>query len=88
MQILLANPRGFCAGVARAIDIVERALELFGAPVYVRHEVVHNKYVVNSLRHKGAIFVEELDEVPDESTVIFSAHGVSKAVRDVAARRG
>ena len=88
MQILLANPRGFCAGVDRAIDIVERALELFGAPVYVRHEVVHNKYVVNSLRHKGAIFVEELDEVPDESTVIFSAHGVSKAVRDVAARRG
>ena len=88
MQILLANPRGFCAGVDRAIDIVERALELFGAPVYVRHEVVHNKYVVNSLRHKGAIFVEELDEVPDEATVIFSAHGVSKAVRDVAARRG
>ena len=88
MQILLANPRGFCAGVDRAIEIVERALELFGAPVYVRHEVVHNKYVVNSLRDKGAIFVEELDEVPDESTVIFSAHGVSKAVRDVAARRG
>ena len=88
MQILLANPRGFCAGVDRAIEIVERALELFGAPVYVRHEVVHNKYVVNSLRHKGAIFLEELDEVPDDSTVIFSAHGVSKAVRDVAARRG
>ena len=88
MQILLANPRGFCAGVDRAIEIVERALELFGAPVYVRHEVVHNKYVVNSLRNKGAIFVEELDEVPDDSTVIFSAHGVSKAVRDVAARRG
>ena len=88
MQILLANPRGFCAGVDRAIEIVERALDLFGAPVYVRHEVVHNKYVVNSLRDKGAIFVEELDEVPDEATVIFSAHGVSKAVRDVAARRG
>ena len=88
MQILLANPRGFCAGVDRAIEIVERALELFGAPVYVRHEVVHNKYVVNSLRHKGAIFVEELDEVPDDATVIFSAHGVSKTVRDVAARRG
>ncbi len=88
MQILLANPRGFCAGVDRAIEIVERALELFGAPVYVRHEVVHNKYVVNSLRDKGAIFVEELDEVPDDSTVIFSAHGVSKAVRDVAKRRG
>ncbi len=87
MQITLANPRGFCAGVDRAIEIVERALELFGAPVYVRHEVVHNKYVVNSLREKGAVFVEELDEVPDNSTVIFSAHGVSIAVREEAARR-
>lgn len=87
MQILLANPRGFCAGVDRAIEIVERALTLFGAPVYVRHEVVHNKYVVHSLRDKGAVFVEELDEVPDDSTVIFSAHGVSKAVREVAAQR-
>jgi 4-hydroxy-3-methylbut-2-en-1-yl diphosphate reductase len=87
MQITLANPRGFCAGVDRAIEIVERALEIFGAPVYVRHEVVHNKYVVESLRDKGAVFVEELDEVPDDATVIFSAHGVSKAVRDEAARR-
>jgi 4-hydroxy-3-methylbut-2-enyl diphosphate reductase len=87
MQILLANPRGFCAGVDRAIEIVERALSLFGAPVYVRHEVVHNKHVVNSLRDKGAVFVEELDEVPDDSTVIFSAHGVSKAVREEASRR-
>ncbi len=87
MQILLANPRGFCAGVDRAIEIVERALELFGAPVYVRHEVVHNKYVVHSLREKGAVFVEELDEVPDNSTVIFSAHGVAKAVREEAQRR-
>lgn len=87
MQITLANPRGFCAGVDRAIEIVERALELFGAPVYVRHEVVHNKYVVESLRKKGAVFVEELDEVPDGTTVIFSAHGVSKVVRKEAARR-
>ncbi len=87
MQILLANPRGFCAGVDRAIEIVERALSLFGAPVFVRHEVVHNKYVVHSLREKGAVFVEELDEVPDNSTVIFSAHGVSKAVREEASRR-
>jgi 4-hydroxy-3-methylbut-2-en-1-yl diphosphate reductase len=87
MQITLANPRGFCAGVDRAIGIVERALEIFGAPVYVRHEVVHNKYVVDSLRDKGAVFVEELDEVPDNSTVIFSAHGVAKAVRDEASRR-
>ena len=86
--IKLANPRGFCAGVDRAIEIVERALALFGAPVYVRHEVVHNKYVVNTLRDKGAIFVEELDEVPNDATVIFSAHGVSKAVREEAARRG
>ena len=87
MQIKLANPRGFCAGVDRAIEIVERALDLFGAPVYVRHEVVHNKYVVNSLRNKGAVFVEELDEVPDNSTVIFSAHGVAMRVREEAARR-
>lgn len=87
MQINLANPRGFCAGVDRAIEIVERALDLFGAPVYVRHEVVHNKYVVDTLREKGAVFVEELDEVPDNSTVIFSAHGVAKAVREEAARR-
>ena len=88
MDILLANPRGFCAGVERAIEIVERALELFGAPIYVRHEVVHNKFVVNDLRAKGAVFVEELDEVPDGATVIFSAHGVSKAVRAEADRRG
>jgi 4-hydroxy-3-methylbut-2-enyl diphosphate reductase len=87
MKITLANPRGFCAGVDRAIEIVERALSLYGAPVYVRHEVVHNKYVVETLRNKGAIFVEELDEVPDNAVVIFSAHGVSKAVRDVAAHR-
>ena len=87
-QITLANPRGFCAGVDRAIEIVERALELYGAPVYVRHEVVHNKYVVESLREKGAVFVDELDEVPNEATVIFSAHGVSKEVREVASRRG
>ncbi len=87
MQITLANPRGFCAGVDRAIEIVERALELFGMPVYVRHEVVHNKYVVETLRDKGAVFVNELDEVPDESVVIFSAHGVSKAVREEAVRR-
>ncbi len=87
MKIVMANPRGFCAGVDRAIEIVERALELFGAPVYVRHEVVHNKYVVDRLRNKGAIFVEELDEVPDDTTVIFSAHGVAKMVREEAARR-
>lgn len=88
MQILLANPRGFCAGVDRAIDIVERALELFGSPIHVRHEVVHNRHVVDDLRAKGAVFVEELDEVPDDATVIFSAHGVSKAVEDEANRRG
>ena len=87
MEIHLANPRGFCAGVDRAIGIVENALEIFGAPVYVRHEVVHNKYVVDGLRDKGAIFVDELDEVPDDATVIFSAHGVAKAVREEAARR-
>jgi len=88
MDILLANPRGFCAGVERAIEIVERALEIHGAPIYVRHEVVHNKFVVDDLRAKGAVFVEELDEVPDGATVIFSAHGVSQAVRQEAARRG
>jgi len=87
-QVILANPRGFCAGVDRAIDIVERALELFDAPIYVRHEVVHNKFVVDELRNKGAVFVEELNEIPDDSTVIFSAHGVSKAVRKEADERG
>lgn len=88
MQILLANPRGFCAGVDRAIDIVERAIELFGAPIYVRHEVVHNRYVVDRLRNMGAVFVEELHEVPADATVIFSAHGVSRAVQDEARQRG
>ena len=88
MQILLANPRGFCAGVERAITIVERALEKFGAPIYVRHEVVHNKFVCDDLRAKGAVFIEELSEVPAGSTVIFSAHGVSKAVREEADSRG
>jgi 4-hydroxy-3-methylbut-2-enyl diphosphate reductase len=88
MQIKLANPRGFCAGVDRAIDIVDRALELYGAPIYVRHEVVHNRYVVEDLRRKGTVFVEELDEVPDDSLVIFSAHGVSQAVRQEAEARG
>ena len=88
MKLLLANPRGFCAGVDRAIEIVERALDRFGAPIHVRHEVVHNKYVVDSLRQRGAIFVEELDEVPADGTVIFSAHGVSQAVREDAGTRG
>lgn len=87
-KIFLANPRGFCAGVDRAISIVERALDLFGAPIYVRHEVVHNKYVVDTLKDRGAIFVDELDEVPDGKIVIFSAHGVSKAVQDDAKNRG
>jgi 4-hydroxy-3-methylbut-2-en-1-yl diphosphate reductase len=87
MHILLANPRGFCAGVDRAIDIVERAIDLFGAPIYVRHEVVHNKYVVDRLRTIGAVFVEELQEVPDNATVIFSAHGVSRVVQMEAKRR-
>jgi len=86
--IQLANPRGFCAGVDRAIEIVERALELFGAPIYVRHEIVHNRYIVEGLRAKGAIFIEELDEGPDDTTLIFSAHGVSKAIQDEAAARG
>ena len=88
MQVLLANPRGFCAGVDRAIEIVKRAIETLGAPIYVRHEVVHNRFVVDDLKARGAIFVEELDEVPDGNTVIFSAHGVSKAVRAEAERRG
>ncbi len=87
MDVQLANPRGFCAGVDRAIDIVNRALEVFGAPIYVRHEVVHNKFVVEDLRARGAVFVDELEEVPDDSIVIFSAHGVSQAVRKEADRR-
>ena len=87
MEIILANPRGFCAGVDRAISIVERALDVFGAPIYVRHEVVHNKFVVDGLKDRGAIFVDELNEVPDDNTVIFSAHGVSKAVREEAKSR-
>ena len=88
MQVILANPRGFCAGVDRAIEIVEQALARFGAPIYVRHEVVHNRFVVENLRAKGAVFVDELDEVPEGATVIFSAHGVSQAVRHAAEARG
>ncbi len=88
MRIVLANPRGFCAGVDRAIDIVERALRMFGSPIYVRHEVVHNRHVVDGLRAKGAVFVEELNEVPDGATVVFSAHGVSTAVEREAEQRG
>ena len=87
MEVVLANPRGFCAGVDRAIEIVERALDIFGSPIYVRHEVVHNKFVVDGLRERGAVFVDELSEVPDGNTVIFSAHGVSQAVRQEAASR-
>ncbi|MDR4126373.1 4-hydroxy-3-methylbut-2-enyl diphosphate reductase [Yanghanlia caeni] len=87
-EVVLAQPRGFCAGVDRAIDIVERALELFGAPIYVRHEIVHNRYVVSDLRKKGAVFIDELDEAPEGATVIFSAHGVSRAVKAEAERRG
>ena len=88
MDVLLANPRGFCAGVDRAIEIVERALKLHGAPIYVRHEIVHNKYVVDDLRAKGAVFIEDLADVPADATLVFSAHGVSKAIRQEAARRG
>ena len=87
MDLLLANPRGFCAGVDRAIEIVERALELHGAPIYVRHEVVHNKFVVEGLRSKGAVFIEDLNDVPSGSILIFSAHGVSQAVRAEAGER-
>src|SRR3954453_6928940 len=88
LRIVLCSPRGFCAGVVRAIDVVERALEIHGAPVYVRHEIVHNKYVVDSLKKKGAIFVEELDEVPNtDAPVIFSAHGVPKSIPDAARAR-
>ena len=87
MQVTLANPRGFCAGVDRAIEIVNRALAVFGAPIYVRHEVVHNRTVVDDLRARGAIFVDELTEVPDAAIVIFSAHGVSKAVQEEASHR-
>ena len=88
MEALLAQPRGFCAGVDRAIEIVERALEIHGAPIYVRHEIVHNDHVVGELRSKGAVFVDELDQIPDGATVVFSAHGVSRAVRDAALDRG
>ena len=88
MELLLANPRGFCAGVDRAIEIVERAIKLFGAPIYVRHEVVHNRFVVNDLKNKGAVFVEEVEEVPDNSILIFSAHGVSKQVQEQGKQRG
>jgi len=88
IEISLASPRGFCAGVDRAIEIVERAIQSFGAPIYVRHEIVHNKHVVNDLRTKGAVFVEELDEIPDDATVIFSAHGIAKKIEDEAKARG
>ncbi|MFW6342615.1 MAG: 4-hydroxy-3-methylbut-2-enyl diphosphate reductase, partial [Halothiobacillaceae bacterium] len=88
MTLRLANPRGFCAGVDRAVDIVDRALESFGAPIYVRHEIVHNRYIVENLKAKGAIFIEDLDDVPDGATLIFSAHGVSQAIHDEARRRG
>ena len=88
MDVLLANPRGFCAGVDRAIEIVDRLLDAFGAPIYVRHEVVHNRFVVDGLRRRGAIFVDELHEVPDNATVVFSAHGVSQAVREEGGKRG
>src|SRR6185369_9463248 len=88
LRLLIAAPRGFCAGVDRAIEIVERALERYGAPVYVRHEIVHNKFVVDGLRAKGAVFVDELDQVPDDAPVIFSAHGVPKAVPAAATARG
>ena len=88
MKIYLANPRGFCAGVDRAIDIVELSLKAYGAPIYVRHEIVHSRHVVNALKLKGAVFVEELSEVPDGQTVIFSAHGVAKSVWEEAKRRG
>ncbi len=88
MKIYLASPRGFCAGVDRAIEIVELSLKAYGAPIYVRHEIVHSRHVVNSLRQKGAVFVEELSEVPDQSIVIFSAHGVAKEVWAEASRRG
>lgn len=88
MKILLANPRGFCAGVDRAVEIVERALDQLGAPIYVRHEIVHNRYIVDSLREKGAVFIEDLADVPDEATLIFSAHGVSRAIQDTARDRG
>lgn len=88
MKIQLANPRGFCAGVDRAVEIVDRALDLFGAPIFVRHEIVHNRYIVENLKQKGAIFIEELSEVPDAATLIFSAHGVSRAIEEAAAARG
>ncbi len=88
MQVILAKPRGFCAGVVRAIEIVERAIDLYGAPVYVRHEIVHNRHVVNKLRQKGAVFVDELSEVPDGARTVFSAHGVSRDIENEAAARG